>query len=184
MEFTTDYENRTAAVADLFTATFTATAGAQEGALIGKLVRRLMAETPEEDIRVFLAVDDGVLVGGIFFSRLSYERDTRAVFVLGPVAVATERQRRGIGQELIAYGLERLRREGMDIAVTYGDPDFYGRIGFKAITQADIPAPFALQYPEGWLGLSLTDTAAAPMGQTPLAGAAHCVAALDDPVFW
>lgn len=184
MHFTTDYENRAAAIVDLFTATFTASAGAQEGALIGSLVRSLMARTPEQDIRVFLAIEDGGLVGGIFFSRLAYERDTRTVFVLGPVAIATGWQRRGIGQELIAHGLEQLRREGVDIAVTYGDPNFYGRIGFKAITQADIPAPFALQYPEGWLGLSLTDAAAAQIGQTPLAGPAHCVAALDDRVFW
>ncbi|NBS12731.1 MAG: GNAT family N-acetyltransferase, partial [Gammaproteobacteria bacterium] len=28
-----------------------------------------------------------------------------------------------------------LRREGADIAVTYGDPAFYGRVGFHAVSE-------------------------------------------------
>jgi putative acetyltransferase len=71
--------------------------------------RRLMAETPAEDLRVFIAWDDGALIGGIFFSRLAYEAVPRTVFVLAPVAVATDRQGQGIGQWLISHGLGALR---------------------------------------------------------------------------
>lgn len=179
MDFSTEYETRADAITALFTATFTASEGAEEGALIGDLARRLMAETPAADLRVFSAWEDGAPVGGVIFSRLSYAGDPRRVFVLAPMAVATDRQGRGIGQRLIAHGLDALRGEGVDIAVTYGDPAFYGRLGFVPVSQADIPAPFALQHPEGWLGQSLTEA-----GLTPLAGPARCVPALDDPVFW
>jgi predicted N-acetyltransferase YhbS len=67
----------------------------------------------------------------------------------------------------------------VDIAATYGDPDFYRRIGFKAITAGEVPAPFPLQQPEGWLGQSLTDAKLAA-----LEGPARCVEAFNDPALW
>lgn len=179
MHFSMDDGTDAQGIADLFGATFSASEGAEEGALIAALARRLIAETPAGDLRLFTARDGGRRVGAIIFSRLSYGGDTRTVFVLGPVAVASDRQGEGIGQGLIAHGLAALRREGVDIAVTYGDPAYYGRIGFRPIREEDMPAPYPLQQPEGWLGQSLTD---APL--TPLAGPAQCVPAFDDPAFW
>lgn len=179
MEFSTEYKTRTQPIADLFAATFTASEGAEEGTLIGNLARRLMDDTPAGDLHVVTAWDDAALAGAIIFSRLTYDQDDRMVFLLAPVAVAPARQGKGIGQALISHGLAMLRDTGADIAVTYGDPNFYGRVGFAAISEADAPAPFALQYPEGWLGQSLTADA-----MTPLKGASHCVAAFNDPIYW
>lgn len=147
--------------------------------MIGALARRLIAETPTEDLRVVTAWEDGALLGGIFFTRLTYEGDPRRVFMMAPVAVATPHQGKGIGQRLIAHGLDALRQEGVDIAVTYGDPAFYGSVGFKPVSEADLPAPQPLGQPQGWIAQSLTD---APL--TPLAGPARCVAAFDDPALW
>ena len=93
--------------------------------------------------------------------------------------MATAHQGKGIGQRLIAHGLDALRQEGVDIAVTYGDPAFYGRVGFKPVSEADLPAPQPLNQPQGWIAQSLTD---APL--TPLAGPAACVPAFDDPALW
>jgi predicted N-acetyltransferase YhbS len=179
VDFSTDYATRASEIAALFAATFTDSEDAEEGALIGALARRLMAETPAQDLRVFTAWDSDALIGGIIFSRLVYEGDSRTVFLLAPVSVATDRQGQGVGRRLIAHGLDALRRDGVDIALTYGDPAFYGRVGFRSITEAAAPAPFALQQPEGWLGQSLTDAEL-----TPLSGPARCVPAIDDPVFW
>ena len=179
MDFSAEYKGRAAAIADLFTATFTASESSSEGALIGDLARRLMAETPTQDLRVFTAWNGDELVGAILFSRLTYDGDNRTVFVLGPVAVATDRQRQGIGQRLISHGLEGLQQEGVGLAVTYGDPGFYGRVGFKVITENDVPAPFPLRHPEGWLGQPLNNT-----GLTPFKGSPSCVPAFNDPAFW
>lgn len=179
MDFSTDYETHAERIVDLFGATFTASEGAQEGALIGDLVRRLIAQTPAEDLRVFTAWEDGTLTGGILFSRLAYEGDPRTVFMMAPVAVATEHQGKGIGQQLITHGLDVLRQEGVDIAVTYGDPAFYGRVGFAPVSEADLPAPHALQHPEGWIAQSLTE---APL--TPVSGPVRCVDAFNDPALW
>jgi predicted N-acetyltransferase YhbS len=179
MDYSTDYTTHAEAIVELFASTFTASEGAEEGALIGALARRLIAETPAEDLRVFTAWEDGTLVGVIFFTRLTYEGDPRTVFMMAPVAVATVHQGKGIGQRLINHGLGALRQAGVDIAVTYGDPVFYGRVGFKPVTEADLPAPLPLQQPQGWSAQSLTE---APM--TPLRGPARCVAAFDDPALW
>ena len=179
MVYATAFAPHAAAIAALFDASFTASEGPAEGALIGALVRRLMTETPAGDLRVFTAWEDGAPVGGIFFTRLAYAGDPRRVFLMAPVAVATDHQGKGIGQRLIARGLDALRREGVDIAVTYGDPAFYGRVGFGPVSEADLPPPRPLSQPQGWIAQSLTDAAL-----TPLGGPAACVAAFDDPAFW
>ncbi|WP_372922565.1 GNAT family N-acetyltransferase [Roseovarius sp.] len=179
MEFITEYKGREPGIIDLFTTTFTASEGEEEGALIGELVRNLLRGTGEKDLFVFTAEEDGMIIGGIVFSRLSYEKDERTVFVLAPVAVAPEQQGRGIGQKLLNHGLAALRSAGIDIAVTYGDPNYYAKVGFIPISEAGAPAPFPLNHPEGWLAQSLTNRAMAP-----LKGPSRCVDALNDPAFW
>lgn len=149
MDYSSEFATHAEAIADLFEAAFTTSEGADEGALIGTLARRLCAETQAQDLRVVTAWYDGELLGGIFFSRLTYEGDPRTVFMMAPVAVVAAHQGKGIGQRLIAHGLDTLRQDGVDIAVTYGDPAFYGRVGFKPVSEADLPAPQPLQQPQG-----------------------------------
>lgn len=142
-------------------------------------MRNLLGGTAEKDLFVFTADETGTIVGGIVCSRLTFDQDKRTVFVLGPVAVATEHQGKGIGQRLLNHGLMALRSGGVDIAVTYGDPNYYAQVGFTPITESFAQAPFRLSHPKGWLGRSLTDRE-----MTPLKGPSHCVDALHDPSFW
>jgi putative acetyltransferase len=44
---------------------------------------------------------------------------------LAPMAVLPAYQRQGIGGRLIRDGLERLRRQGEEIVVVVGHPDYY-----------------------------------------------------------
>lgn len=163
----------------LFTAAFTASEGPDEGRLIGGLVRDLLARTPPEDIRVFCAEEDGTLAGAAIFTRLSYPEDARRVVLLSPMAVAPDRQGQGIGQALLAHALDALRAEGVEIALTYGDPAYYARAGFAPVTEAQARAPRPLSLPQGWLGQSLTG------GPMPaLRGPARCVPALNRPELW
>jgi predicted N-acetyltransferase YhbS len=177
MELLTEHKGREVEIVDLFTATFTASEGEEEGTLIGELVRNLLGGTAAKDRFVFTAEEDGVIIGGIVFSRLTYAQDERTVFVLAPVA--TDWQGQGIGQRLLNHGLAALRNAGVDIAMTYGDPNYYAKVGFLPISEADAQAPFPLSQPEGWLAQSLTDRALAP-----LKGPSRCVEALNAPVFW
>jgi putative acetyltransferase len=179
VDITTDIQGREQELIDLFAATFTTSEGLDEGARIGELVHDLLLETPGDDIRVFCAEDHDKIIGAAIFTRLIYPADPHIVFLLSPMAVASGRQRQGIGQTLLSHALKALRSEGIQIAVTYGDPNFYGRVGFRLITEDKVRAPLPLSLPHGWLGLSLTTE------QMPtLEGPAICVSALNRSDVW
>lgn len=179
MEFISGHVGREHSICCLFIETFTASEGADEGNVIGEFVESLMQTTPENDLYSFFAYDEGSLIGGVFFSRLNYAQDHRSVFILSPMAVHTDRQKTGIGQKLIAYGLKELAKSGVDITLTYGDINFYSKIGYKHILEEQAKAPLTLSYPEGWLAQSLTTD-----DFTPLAGSPTCVAALNRAELW
>ena len=109
MEYFSGHIGRKQEIFDFFSATFTDSDGAEEGKTIGQLVDDLMETTPTQDLFVFSAYDGQSFIGCIFFSRLNFEQDDRVVFILSPVAVKPDRQKKGVGQQLIAYGLDELR---------------------------------------------------------------------------
>jgi predicted N-acetyltransferase YhbS len=163
----------------LVTAAFADAEGAAEGALVGGLVRHQLTGTSPADIHVFTAIAHDMLAGVAVFTRLCYADDPRVVFILSPMAVATRRQRQGIGQGLLRHALAELRVAGADGVMTYGDPACYGRVGFTPVSDAVVPAPLPLSQPVGWIGRSLTGH---PL--TQVRGPATCVVALRDPRFW
>lgn len=161
------------------TETFAVSDGADEAVLIERVARRLLTATPARDVHAFGAMDGADLVAAIVFSRLRFAGDTASAFVLGPVAVASGRQREGIGQRLIQHGLNAIRDAGVELALTYGDPHYYVKTGFQPVSEADIPAPYPLRFPEGWQGQSLTGAEVGPRH-----GPCICVPAFADPVYW
>jgi predicted N-acetyltransferase YhbS len=179
MQFSTGQAGRERQIIDLCASTFTASEGTEEGASIARLVTGLLGTTPDDDVVVCCAQEGPTLVGCIVFSRLRYEQDERIVFVLAPVAVRTDRQGEGIGQQLLTYGLKQLRGRGVDVVLTYGDPAYYSKVGFRQITEDVARAPLPLSFPHGWLGQSLTER-----DLQPLAGPGGCVPALDSPEYW
>jgi predicted N-acetyltransferase YhbS len=162
----------------LFRSSFTASEGDDEGRLIGDLAGELGLRIDGRRITGFGCIENAALIAAIFFTRLDYDT-SQAVVMLAPVAVATPEQGRGIGSALITHGLDQMSQRGATIAVTYGDPDYYGRFGFEALSTEVLQAPLPLSMPHGWLGRSLTD---APL--RPLAGRPQCVSAFRDPRLW
>ncbi|WP_373503031.1 GNAT family N-acetyltransferase [Aestuariivirga sp.] len=176
---TTGFVGREQALIELFATTFTTSEGPDEGALIADLVRDLLAETPTEDIRVFCAEDEGNAIGAAIFTRLTYSGDPHIVFLLSPMAVAPECQRQGIGRALLSYALAALRSDGIQIAITYGDPKYYGQVGFVPITEDQARAPLPLSLPHGWIEQSLTEEK-----MPVLQGPSTCVSALNRSDVW
>ncbi|WP_406611327.1 GNAT family N-acetyltransferase [Agarivorans sp. JK6] len=165
-------------VTQLFEQVFADSEGAEEGQLIKALVAEMIETTPEQDLIGFVASTNEELVGCIFFSRMLLASDNVA-FILSPVAIATKQQGQGVGQKLINYGVEQLRKLDVDLLITYGDPNFYGKVGFKQITEKQIKAPCKLSHPEGWLAQSLSNQ------EIPnIKGASQCVAALNKQKYW
>ncbi|MCL1068627.1 N-acetyltransferase [Shewanella olleyana] len=165
-------------VIELFTQSFGDAEGEAEGKVIGHLVSELIVTTPTADLQGFMASIEGKIVGSIFFSRLTLANDINA-FILSPVAVSTAYQAKGIGQQLINFGLKQLKDNGVELVFTYGDPNYYVKVGFNPISEDCIKAPLVLTYPEGWLAQSLVGAEI-----EPIEGDSFCVDALNEQLYW
>ena len=78
-----------------------------------------------------VAEDDGEIVGHVAISPVSISDGSDGWYGLGPISVAPERQRQGIGGRLMIQAMAALRRFDASGCVVLGDPDFYNRFGFK-----------------------------------------------------
>ena len=165
-------------VIDLFREVFTASEGAQAGSSLEKLVSQLASHPSPDEVLGFGAFEDEQLRGAIYFSRLDFG-DSHRVFMLSPVAVSSAYQRRGVGQKLITEGLAQLRTQGVEVVVTYGDPAYYGKFGFQAMSQRLISPPYPLSMPQGWLGLALSGESLPAIFGKP-----SCVTAFNDEALW
>jgi predicted N-acetyltransferase YhbS len=171
-------KNSGTAVASLFTSVFTTSEGEEEGRLIGSLALELSSNIDNEEIFCFGAYEEETLIAAIFFSRLRFS-DPILVYMLAPVSVSTESQGKGVGKALIEYGLNELKHRSVAVAITYGDPSFYSKVGFEPLSEHTIKAPVKLSMPEGWLGRSLTNGPIPIISERPT-----CVKAFNDPAYW
>jgi len=94
-----------------------------------RIVDRVRGTT--QPVISIVAEDDGV-VGHILLSPVTIggKRD-RLLMGLGPMSVAPDRQRQGIGSDLVRAGLDECRRHGAGGIVVVGHPRFYPRFGFS-----------------------------------------------------
>ena len=178
MELSLFNSSQSQEVIELFTKVFSASEGETEGQLIGSLVSDLIATTESQDLIGFVSLSGGDIVGSIFFSRLNVPSE-KIAFILSPVAIATNVQRKGMGQQLINYGISHLKSLSVDLVFTYGDPNFYSKVGFNPISESIVKAPLKLTYPEGWLAQLLDGSSIKAME-----GTTHCVEALNDQKYW
>ncbi|ARR47529.1 N-acetyltransferase [Vibrio campbellii] len=161
----------------LFTQTFSDSEGEVEGKTIGSLVGDLLSTTPERELKGFVAKQDERLISGVLFTPLRFENG-EVGYLLSPMATLTDCQGKGVGQALINFGLEQLKQQGIELVFTYGDPNFYSRVGFQQVTEAQFKAPHTLSFPHGWLAQSLAGEL------TPIQGTSYCVKGLDSPAYW
>jgi putative acetyltransferase len=80
-----------------------------------------------------LVAEDDAVVGHILFTPVTIEDagNPRVGMGLAPMAVHPERQRRGIGSQLVRRGLEILRDRRCPFVVVVGHPEYYPRFGFE-----------------------------------------------------
>lgn len=165
-------------VTELFTSVFTSSEGDEEGNRIGHLAAVLSSNIDNKEIICFGTYDKKSLIGSIFFTRLRFNEPVSA-YMLSPVAVSTEHQGKGIGQALISYGLSELKSRSVTVAITYGAPSFYSKVGFRSLSEKVIQPPLNLSIPEGWLGQSLTGSPIQAIHGRP-----SCVEAFNNPAYW
>lgn len=91
-----------------------------------------------------VAVDNDVVVGHLIFTPMTIQTEGEDIpgLSLGPVSVVPERQRQGIGDELIRYGLAECQRLGYHIIVLFGHPEYYPRFGFRPAGERGLSVDF------------------------------------------
>ena len=152
----------------------------EESSIVSKLAIELFEMQTTPPTFSLVAEHNGFLVGHVAFSPVSMEgMDSFQGYILAPLAVHPDHQKRGVGSNLVDQGIQRLSSAGADMLFVYGDPDFYGRFGFGAEIADRFEPPYPLKYAFGWLGMT--------MGQSDLPSShvkITCVSALCDPAIW
>jgi putative acetyltransferase len=108
-----------------------------------------------------LVADDGKIIGHMMLTKtcITNGGGKTEALLLGPVAVEIARRHKGVGAKLITAGLEKARALGYKAVFLVGDPEYYGRFGFKSVSNyrltygMDIPPQYvmALELEQGWL---------------------------------
>ena len=80
-----------------------------------------------------VAEDRKCIVGHILFSPAKFVSHGRNIEGMGlaPMAVLPDRQRQGIGSQLVGRGIEILREQGCPFVIVLGHPEYYPRFGFE-----------------------------------------------------
>lgn len=147
---------------------------------VSTLAANLLSEEANLGTISLVAEAGGAVVGHIAFSPVTMNNNKNWFgYILAPLGVKPEYQKRRIGSKLIESGMEWLSKMGVGVIFVYGDPKYYGKFGFNPEVASRYSPPYELRYPFGWQAIALgedviTDTA------VPLS----CVASLDDPELW
>jgi putative acetyltransferase len=93
----------------------------------GKLAISLVAEV------------GGTVIGHVALSPVSVSSGASGWFGVGPISVAPEHQRHGVGSRLMREALRLLRERHAAGCVLLGDPEYYGRFGFRVDARLVLP---------------------------------------------
>ncbi len=144
------------------------------------LLRALLGAPPAGGVAAvsLVAARDGVLVGHVAFTECRVAGVDARPALLGPLAVAPEAQRQGVGYALVEAGLARLAADGFAQVFALGDPAYYGRFGFNVEERVATPCPIPDDWRGAWRSKRLDNAAPA------LAGALAAPPPWDDPIYW
>jgi putative acetyltransferase len=166
------------AVRELFYETFAHSEGADEGRIISDLASELARQMSQSHTLFYgLSDTNDALIAGAFTSSLTNDREINAK-IMAPVAVHPDAQGHGLSRQLIEQIIDTESKYS-DLLVTYGDPNFYRRFGFRTISTAVVKPPYEIEYPEGWLAVHYTNKS-----ESELAGQYNCVEAFRDERLW
>ena len=105
------------------------------GCVEHNLVRKMREHEdfiPELD---FVAELDGQVIGNIMYTRAKLTDEQggeKDILTFGPLCVAPEYQRKGLGKKLMEHSFQRAAGLGYDVIVIFGSPANYVSSGFKS----------------------------------------------------
>lgn len=131
-----------------------ATFGQDNEAKLVDLLRISTAFIPDLSL---VATDRNAVVGRILFTKIKIKDENDKEYdslALAPLAVKPELQKRGIGGQLIRYGLAKARELGHKSVIVVGHEQYYPKFGFLPAATWKIDAPFAVRA-NAFMGLEL-----------------------------
>lgn len=147
---------------------------------VSTFAANLLYEETNPDTISLVAEVDGAVVGHIAFSPVTIDNGKNWIgYILAPLGVKPEYQKRQIGSKLIENGIEQLSKMGVNVVFVYGDPQYYGKFGFSPDVASKYSPPYELQFPFGWQAITLNEN-----GFTAESVKLSCVAPLCDPGLW
>lgn len=133
----------------------------------------LVAElAPRDDVLSLAARENSRMVGHVCYTTCTIDGGGTAI-LLGPLAVASDRQHKGVGTALIGEGFARFRAVPM---LVLGDPAYYSRFGFTE--EPNITTPYAIpaEWAPAWQSV-------VPDGTAP-SGSLHVPPPWQDSALW
>lgn len=104
------------------------------------LIERLRADG--DKVFELVAEEDGAVVGHILYSRL-WADSVNLYAALAPMAVRPDRQKDGIGSQLVKASIETAREFGAHAILVLGHPAYYPRFGFTPEAARAVKAPYS-----------------------------------------
>ena len=149
-----------------------------------ELVSDLLKDKTAEPVLSLLAFDDDKAVGHILFTKCTLENseDQPSIYILAPLAVIPEYQKKGIGGKLIKEGLQVLKEFDAELVFVLGHMEYYPKYGFiPDAKKLGYEAPYFIpeKFADAWMvqaiGKNQFDVAQ---------GKIKCADALNKPEHW
>jgi putative acetyltransferase len=84
---------------------------------------------------------DGHIVGHAMLSYVGLAGEERRLLELGPLSVAPQQQRQGIGSALVRESLRQADERGEPLVLVLGHAEYYPRFGFRPARELGIEPP-------------------------------------------
>jgi predicted N-acetyltransferase YhbS len=157
--------------------------GNEEGPEVAGLVSDLLNDPTAMPLLSLIAANDTQIVGHILFTQAKVNDSEKqvSVMILAPLSVIPDRQRQGIGGQLIEEGLRLLSKSDVELVFVLGHPEYYPRHGFKpaGILGFEGPYPIPNKNANAWMVRELI------LGAVDNAnGKVLCADSLDKPEYW
>ncbi len=112
-----------------------------------------------------VAVKDGRIIGGIFYSRawLKKGEQKKEILTFGPLCVDPDWQGTGVGEMLLQETMTAAREAGYPGIVILGEPDYYPLRGFVTCDRFGITTPEGKNF-DAFMGVELVPGALSEFG--------------------